>query len=154
MKKIINLLKEKNITLGSVESLTGGLFASMVTSFSGVSSFYKGSIISYATKIKEDVVGVDKSLINKFGVVSKEIAQEMCLKGAKRLNVDMCISFTGNAGPNVMENKPVGLVYVGLCYLGQIEVVELHLSGDRNQIREQVIQEGIKIIQKKLDEIK
>ena len=108
------LFDDKHLTLGSVESFTGGLFASEITSICGASSFFKGSVVTYATEEKINVVGVSKEVVDKYGVVSKECAEEMATKGAKALNVDYCISITGNAGPTAMEGKPVGLIYIGV----------------------------------------
>ena len=150
MNKIIELLKESNLTLSSCESLTGGLFASTITSFNGVSSFFKGSLVTYQTSVKENLLEIPSELINKHGVVSKEIAYEMCKRTSLKLSSDIAISFTGNAGPSAMEGKEVGLVYIGVCYLNQVEVFEYHFQGDRNSIREQVVLEGLKIIENKL----
>ncbi len=146
MEELVSLLKEKNLTLSSIESLTGGLFASSITSFPGVSKFFKGGVVTYWTSIKEDVVHVSKEVIDSFGVVSKECALEMARKGQVLLNSDVCISFTGNAGPSVMENKEVGLVYIGLKIKNKEFVKELHLQGERNFIRNKCIEEGCKFI--------
>ena len=150
VNNVIELLKESNLTLSSCESLTGGLFASTITSFSGVSNFFKGSLVTYQNEVKENLLKIPADLINTHGVVSKEIAYQMCEKTSKLLSSDICISFTGNAGPGAMENKEVGLVYIGICYLNEIDVYEYHFQGDRNSIREQVVLEGFKIIEKKL----
>lgn len=146
MEELVSLLKEKNLTLSSVESLTGGLFASRITSFPGVSSFFKGGVVTYWTSIKEEVVHVSKEVIVQYGVVSKECALEMARKGQVLLSSDICISFTGNAGPSVMENKAVGLVYIGLKIKDKEFVKELRLQGDRNEIRNKCIEEGCKFI--------
>lgn len=148
--EVISLLKESGLTLGSCESLTGGLFASTVTSYSGVSSFFKGSIVSYSSLIKRDVVGISQDLIDKRGVVSHEVALEMARLSKQLLEVDIAISFTGNAGPEAMENKEVGLVYIGLAYLDKLESFEYHFEGSRNEIREQVVEAGFKLLKKYL----
>ena len=126
-------------TLGSVESFTGGLFASEITSISGASSFFKGSVVTYATEEKVNVVGVDKEVVDKYGVVSKECAEEMAVKGSKLLNVDYCISFTGNAGPTAMEGKPVGLIYIGVFDGEKCHVLEKTIVGTRNFVRNEAI---------------
>ncbi len=99
MQKLVSYLKDKNLTIGSVESMTGGLFAARITSVPGASKVFKGSIVSYSPLIKENVVGVNKETIAKYGVVSKQVAYEMAEKGRKVLDVDICVSITGNAGP-------------------------------------------------------
>ena len=149
INQVVELLKENNLTIGSIESLTGGLFASTLTSVPGVSSIYKGSIVTYATEIKENIVGVNKDTVARYGVVSKECAYEMALNGKKLLNTDIVISFTGNAGPSVMEGKEVGKVFIGLAYQNEVETYELSLSGNREDIRKECIKIGfIKIFNK------
>ena len=149
INQVVEFLKANNLSIGSVESLTGGLFASTLTSIPGVSSIYKGSVVTYATEIKENVVGVSKNTVNCYGVVSKECAYEMALNGKKLLNTDIVISFTGNAGPSVMEGKEVGKVFIGLAYKDEVETYELTLSGNREEIRKECIKIGfIKIFNK------
>jgi PncC family amidohydrolase len=150
MEELVELLKQKNLTLSCVESLTGGLFASSITNIPGVSKVFKGGVVTYWTSIKEDVVHVNKDIIDKFGVVSSECALEMARHGQELLTSDICISFTGNAGPDVMENKPVGLVYIGLKIKDKEFVKELHLQGNRQEIRKKCIQEGCNLIFEKI----
>ncbi len=150
MEELVELLKQKNLTLSCVESLTGGLFASSITSIPGVSKIFKGGVVTYWTSIKEDVVHVDKDIIKQYGVVSSQCALEMARHGQELLTSDICISFTGNAGPDVMENKPVGLVYIGLKIKDKEFVKELHLQGNRQEIRNKCIIEGCKLIFEKI----
>ena len=133
------LFNKKGITLGSVESFTGGLFASEITSISGASSFFKGAVVTYATEEKIKVLGIDKELVDRYGVVSKECAEQMAIKGSKLLNVDYCISFTGNAGPSAMESKPVGLIYIGVFDGKNCHVLEKTIIGTRNFVRNEAI---------------
>ena len=134
INEVVKLLKEKHLTICSIESLTGGLFASILTSVSGVSEVFKGSIVSYANEIKQNVVGVKKETIEAYGVISKECAYEMAKYGKEKMNTDVSISFTGNAGPSVMENKEVGQVFIGIAIKDDIEVFSLKLSGNRQEI--------------------
>ena len=150
IEEVIELLKESNLTLGSCESLTGGLFSSTVTSYPGVSKFYKGCICSYSTLVKHDLLKIDQDLIDTKGVVSKEIAYEMARSASMLLDTDITISFTGNAGPTAMEGKEVGLVYIGLKIKDDIKTFEYHFDGNRNSIREQVVIEGFNLIKKYL----
>lgn len=130
-------------TIGSVESFTGGLFASTIISKPGASKFFKGSLVVYAPQIKEKF-GIDTSR----GLVSKETALSMAQKGKEILDVDYCVSFTGNAGPDVLENKRVGEVYIAI----NEKVFSLQLSGDRNQIRNQAVSFALKELQKIIGE--
>ncbi len=147
LKTISELFKNHHLTLGSVESFTGGLFASEITSVPGASSFFKGGIVTYATEEKADLLDIPYSLINEYGVVSKQIAEQMAIKGKEKLNVDCCVSFTGNAGPSAMEGKPVGEVYIGVSYLDKVIVNALNLSGTRDEIRCVALQEAYKILE-------
>ena len=140
---------EQGLTLGSIESFTGGLFASNVTKIPGASNFFKGSIITYATEEKERLLGISHEDVKKNGVVSKEIAEQMTVYGRDVLDVDVCISFTGNAGPSVMENKKVGEIYIGLSTPEKVEVFPFILKGNREEIQTQAVNEASKILLKK-----
>lgn len=140
MKKLLKFLKEHKLTLGSVESMTGGKFAAKFTDIPGSSSVFKGSIISYCSEIKESIVGVNPKTIEKFGVVSKEVAEEMAKKGRKLLNVDICVSVTGNAGPTCEPGgKPAGYYCIGLsCKKGTFsKTIQVHKK--RNGVRNSAI---------------
>ena len=149
--KDINLLfREKGLTLGSVESFTGGLFAREITAVSGASRFYKGALVTYATEEKVALLGIKQEDVDKYGVVSKEIAYQMADLGRKKLNVDYCISFTGNAGPEAMENKPVGEIYIGLAGPSKTEAFGYQLEGDRNKIQNEAIILAFTLLEKDL----
>lgn len=136
MEKLYNALLEKKLTLGSVESMTAGLFASEFTNVPGASKVFKGSIVSYSCLVKENVVGVKKETIEKFGVVSEEVAIEMAEKGRKLLDVDVCVSVTGNAGPTAEPgDKPVGCFYIAVATKNGTFVECKNLTGKRNDIR-------------------
>ena len=83
-------------------------------------------------------------------MVSKEVATLMATNGKKLLNVDFCISFTGNAGPSAMENKAVGLVYLGLAYYDKVEVYEFNLKGSREDIQKEGVLNALEILGKKI----
>lgn len=146
MNELMMVLKNKEMTLSCAESLTGGLFGSTITSFSGASKVFKGGVICYDNDVKEKVLNVDKEIIDTYGVVSSACASMMARGVKKLLNTDVAISFTGNAGPDVMEGKPVGLVYIGICIGETSFSFEYTFSGDRNSIRNQCVKEGIKKI--------
>lgn len=136
MKDLVKILTEKNLTIGSVESMTGGLFASTICEVPGASKIFKGSIVSYSIEVKENVVGVSKDSIEKYGVVSKEVAEEMALHGQEKLKTNIVISVTGNAGPTCEPGgEPVGSVYLGLYIEGKVFSKHLKFIGNRNTIR-------------------
>ncbi|MCV3743436.1 CinA family protein [Ureaplasma sp. ES3154-GEN] len=115
IKKLVEYLKKNRLTLSTCESATCGALASMLAEESGISSFYKGGIISYAKETKINVVGVDPDIIAQTTTISIETAKEMALKTNKLLNTQIALSITGNAGPTGDENKEVGLFYVGIA---------------------------------------
>ncbi len=149
-QKIIDLLKLKNYTLGSAESFTGGLFAATITSYQGVSSFFKGGLVTYWSELKKTILNVSEDTINHFGVVSSNCALEMVKNVKQILNVDIAVSFTGNAGPSTLENKPCGLVYIGINFKDDINVYELNLKGSREEVRKQAVSFALKKIEEKL----
>lgn len=150
MNNLIKLLKKKNIMISSCESFTVGKFGASVGSVSGASSVYRGSLTSYQTVIKETVLGIEHNLIKEYGVVSKEIAIKMCENGNKLFKSDLCVSFTGNAGPEAMENKPVGLIYIGICFGNKSVAYEYNLNGTREEIQNEAVQIAVELIIKML----
>lgn len=146
MEELAQLLIEKAISISSVESFTVGGFANMIGSISGISAVYRGSLVSYQTRIKRDVLKIDEKVIHQFGVVSNEVAGLMAIQGQRMFDSDLCISFTGNAGPTAMEGKPVGLVYIGIAFQEKIHTFCFELSGSREDIKKQAILLGIEKI--------
>ena len=150
VQTINKLFREYGRTLGSVESFTGGLFAREITAVAGASHFFKGALVTYASEEKNRILGISYQDIDQYGVVSREVAAQMASNGQKLLNVDYCVSFTGNAGPDAMEGKPVGLVYIGVAIYDRIEVYELQLSGSRDDIQKEGVKNALEILEKKI----
>lgn len=140
--ELFKLLKDKGYTLSSAESLTGGEFGYIITSHPGASNYFKGSLVTYVNETKEKL-GVKKETLDEYGAVSTSCAKEMCEKANEFFKTDVAISFTGNAGPSASEGKPVGLVYIGISIRNKTEVFEFHFKGNREEIRNQCIEEGI-----------
>ena len=116
-REIINLLRQKKMTLGVVESATGGLISHLITNIPGSSDVYRGSITAYSNDIKIGVVGVKEATIKKYGTVSEQVVEEMAKGGRKVLGTDICVTDTGIAGPcGATPEKPVGLFYIGLSH--------------------------------------
>lgn len=114
-------LKANNLTIGTAESCTGGNIAHMITSIAGSSTYFIGSVVSYASEVKVHSLGVLPETIDQFGVVSKETAEEMALGLQKKMNVDCVIAITGIAGPDGgSEELPVGTVWISTYCKGQI----------------------------------
>lgn len=135
---VVKILKEKNLTLSTAESCTGGMIGELITSVSGASEVYGFGFITYANEAKEQILGVKHETLEKFGAVSEETAREMAL-GAKRVSgSDISVSVTGIAGPGGgSKEKPVGLVYTAICFNEKVETFKLLLKGDRESVRKQ-----------------
>lgn len=151
---IHDLFKKYGRTLGAAESFTGGLFSSEITSIPGASAFFKGSLVTYATEEKQRILGVSPYVINLKGVVSQECAGEMAGHARNLLNTDYAISFTGNAGPEAMENKPVGEIYIAIAMLDTVRVYSYRLDGDRKNIQNQALVLGYQLLAQNLEEFK
>jgi competence/damage-inducible protein CinA-like protein len=127
-----NLLRTKGLTLGLAESMTGGLVASRLTNAVGASDWFRGSIVSYASEVKFDVLGVPEG-----PVVSEDAARAMAAGARNVLGADIGLSVTGVAGPAEQDGQPVGSVFFGLAMNGDAaEAVSLRLPGDRDRVRQ------------------
>ncbi len=137
-REIGNLLREKGLTLGIVESATGGLISHRITDIPGSSDYYKGSITAYHNEIKVKVVGVKEATIAKYGVVSSQVAEEMAQGGQKVLAVDICLADTGIAGPGgATASKPAGLFYIGLSHRSKVYSQQHNFRGNRERNKQQ-----------------
>ena len=129
-----DLLRQKGLTLGAVESATGGLISHLITNVPGSSDYYKGSIIAYSNEVKIKIVGVKADTINQYGAVSHQVAEEMALGGRRTLAVDICLADTGIAGPGgATPAKPAGLFYIGLSHQTGTYSRKHNFQGDREQ---------------------
>ncbi len=128
------LLRQKGLTLGIVESASGGLISHRITNVPGSSDYYKGSVTAYSNEVKIKVVGVKEDTINQYGAVSSQVAEEMAQGGRKILGADICLADTGIAGPSgATPGKPVGLFYIGLSHKGGTFSRKHNFQGDREQ---------------------
>jgi PncC family amidohydrolase len=130
-------------TVATAESLTGGSVADLVSSGPGASATFVGGVVSYATRIKQQLLGVSEETVVRHGVVSAECAAEMAAGVRVLLGADFGVSTTGVAGPDAQEGKPVGLVYVGVAGPAGVRTEELHLSGGRTDIRAEVTRRAV-----------
>ncbi len=112
-----DLLREKNQTLGTVESCTGGGIANAFVQYTGASDFFQGGIVTYSNELKKQLVNVQQSTLDQFGAVSEETVKEMALGGKEAMNVDYTIAVSGIAGPDGgTEEKPVGTVWIAVAH--------------------------------------
>ncbi len=128
-------LLARHLTLATAESLTGGGLGDLVSAAPGASASYLGGVVAYASEVKVDVLGVSAETVTRHGVVSEQCAREMAVAVRRLIGADVGVSTTGVAGPTTQEGKPVGTVYVGVADGEGSRVHELHLHGDRAEIR-------------------
>lgn len=129
-------LQGRGETVATAESLTGGLLAGFLTGVPGASTVFLGGVVSYATEVKQDVLSVPVSVIERNGVVSAACAEAMASGVRDLMGTTYAVSTTGVAGPETQEGNPVGTVYVGVAGPDGVRSVLLELDGDRAEIRE------------------
>ncbi len=152
-EELVKTLIKKHLTISLVESFTGGMAAKEIVDISGSSNTFLGSIVSYSTFIKETVLKIDKEKILKYGVASKEIAEEMAKKGKEIFNSDIVISYTGEAGPISSSNVKAGTVFISIIFFNELETYKLELEPDRNSVRKEAIRYSFEQILNKVKEI-
>ncbi|MBU2535063.1 MAG: CinA family protein [Chloroflexota bacterium] len=133
-REIGDILRQRGMTLGAIESATGGLISHRITNVPGSSDYYKGSVTAYSNEAKAEVVGVKRETIEGYGAVSAQVAEEMAEGGKKLLAVDICIADTGIAGPGgATLGKAVGLFYLGLAHGRKTYNRQHNFAGNREQ---------------------
>ncbi len=132
MEKVVaDLLVDRDLTLGVAESLTGGLVASRLAETEGASRWFRGSVVSYHSKVKYDLLDVPEG-----PVVCEEAAVAMAVGACQALEADVGLGITGVAGPTEQEGKPVGTVFMAVACGESVEAREEHLPGDRQHVRQ------------------
>ena len=143
-QEIGRLLRQRGMTLGVVESATGGLLSQLITDVAGSSDYFKGSIVAYSDGIKINVAGVKAVNIGKYGAVSPQVAEEMAGGGRRALGVDICLADSGIAGPGgATAEKPVGLFYIGLAHRSGALSRRYVFQGDRQRNRYQAAEAAL-----------
>jgi nicotinamide-nucleotide amidase len=128
------LLRENNLKIGTVESCTSGLLANQIVSVSGASDYFEGSLLTYSYKLKKEILEISNSTLVENGAVSEIVALEMAESGLKKLDVDICLSTTGIAGPlGGTEDKPIGLVWIGLATKNGVKARKFHFGDNRER---------------------
>ncbi|MGE5329541.1 MAG: competence/damage-inducible protein A [Deltaproteobacteria bacterium] len=135
-KVVVTLLKNSGKKLVAAESCTGGMIASRITSIPGASQVFDRGVVTYSNESKTELIGVKKETLEKYGAVSKETAYEMAKGVREAARADIGVAVTGIAGPSGgSEEKPVGLVYIGLADEKGVDTYEFRFNGDRERIR-------------------
>ena len=133
-EKVGELLRKRSLTLAVAESCTGGLIAHRITNVPGSSEYFDRGVVSYSNRSKVDLLGVSKEVLAANGAVSEEVALEMAEGVRERSETDFGISTTGIAGPGGgTDEKPVGLVYIGLAATASSQVKKLSANGSRKE---------------------
>ncbi|MDA3899515.1 MAG: competence/damage-inducible protein A [Spirochaetes bacterium] len=151
--RVVDLLKQRRMTISCAESCTGGLLSAALVNCEGVSDVFSGSVITYSNKIKSQELLVDDEIFEKYGAVSTQCAEAMVLGCAEKFNTDIAVAITGIAGPDGgTEEKPVGRVYVAIYFKGEISVSQYDMPGDRMRIRMRTVNSVLFSLIKKLQE--
>jgi nicotinamide-nucleotide amidase len=150
MQQVIGkILNQKNKTLGIAESCTGGYISHLITSVPGSSVYFKGSVVSYANNVKEEVLHVDHNVIETYGAVSKETAAQMVKGTLKLLKTDYVLVTTGIMGPDGgTSEKPTGTVWVGVGCAEKTETHHFHFRFDRQRNMELTGTHGLNVLRK------
>jgi nicotinamide-nucleotide amidase len=141
--EVLALLGAGGDTLATAESLTGGRLAAAVTAVPGASASYLGGFVTYATELKQTLLGVPAELVEQYGVVSGECARAMAEGCRAVTGATYAVATTGVAGPDLQEGKPVGTVYVGVAGPDGVTAVSMELVGDRHQIQDRACREAL-----------
>lgn len=149
-KAVFESLKKHNIKVSFAESCTGGLVASTLASMEGASEVFEKSYVTYSNTSKREELHVKEDTLNRFGAVSENVAKEMAEGLFLKEDIDIALSITGIAGPEGTEEKPVGLVFIGLKTEGSINVYKYNFVGKRKTIQERTMKEAFNIIRKYL----
>jgi PncC family amidohydrolase len=148
--EIADKLVKRNLKLGVAESCTGGFISNAITDLPGSSKFFVLSVVGYSEEAKKSVLGVSASLLKKHGMVSEETAIAMAEGVGKLGHAEISLAVTGVAGPERMEDKDVGLVYIAAIVGDRMESVGVKFEGDREEIKRQAGLEGLRYLNRVL----
>jgi PncC family amidohydrolase len=135
-RNIHRIFREKGLTLSLAESCTAGLISHYLTTVPGASRIYAAGVVTYSADAKKRILGIPQKVIDAHGIVSEQTAKQMARRVRSLTKTDVSVSTTGNLGPDVIENKPRGLVYVAVSTKKRTVTKKLMLKGTRGQIKE------------------
>lgn len=147
---VVNLLKEQNKQVTAAESLTAGQFQTKLGEIPGVSSVFPGGYITYSAQTKIDFLQIDPQLVERYGTVSAECVEAMASQSLKLAKTDYALSFTGVAGPNELEGKPVGSFWIGLATKEGISSHFYQAAGHREKIQHAAVMAGFDLLRREL----
>jgi nicotinamide-nucleotide amidase len=152
MKKLVENLIQRNMSLAVAESFTSGLFSSELGRIAGVSEVFKGSVVVYSVESKKILLGIDQDLIDRHGTISVEVTRAMAQSVRERLNARIGLAFSGNAGPSAIEGKKTGLWYLGVCMDDHCTVYEFQDDLSRNVLRRKAVYDAQEYVLKHIKE--
>lgn len=145
------LLLKQNKTIATAESCTGGRIASLLSGVPGSSGYFKGSVVSYATEVKANILGISQDLIDQFSVVSAEVASAMALNVKSLLKTDYALATTGNAGPSKGDSDAeIGTVFIALATPNGIITEEFNFGQPREKVIDRATIKSLEILQKEI----
>ena len=148
---IANLMTKKGLSLATAESFTGGKIAEQLTAIPGASAYFQGSVVGYATEIKEKVLGVPGELIKKHSVVSAEVAEAMATNARGMFQADFAIATTGNAGPTKGDSDAeIGTVYIALATPERVFSEKFAMGNHRVRIVQKAVHKAFEMLQKEI----
>lgn len=151
-EEVVTELKQRQLTVTAAESLTAGLFQATIAAISGASAVYSGGFVTYANEVKTKLLGIAPEIIEDYGVVSSEVAQQMAEHSREILATNFGLGFTGVAGPDELEGQPVGTVFIALAIADEPTIIKAyHFSGKRNEIRGRAVVAGMKLLYDQLN---
>jgi len=151
---VVARLRELGLSVGTAESLTGGLVCAALTSVPGASTVVRGGVVAYASEVKADVLGVDGDLLARRGAVCEPVAAELADGIRRVLACSVGVSTTGVAGPDPADGQPVGTVFVAASGPWGILVEQLALTGDREEIRTASVLAVLTLLQEALQNLR
>lgn len=145
------MLTAQNKTISTAESCTGGKIAAVLTSVSGASTYFKGTVVSYATAVKIDVLGIAESLVKENSVVSKAVVSAMALSIKNMMKTDYAIATTGNAGPSKGDSDAeIGTVFIALATPSEVIVEEFNFGQPREKVIDRAVIKSLELLQKEI----
>ncbi len=146
IKRVHEIFKKRGLTLSVAESCTGGLISHYITALPGASNFFEAGVVTYSAATKREILGISASTIENYGVISESTAKEMAEKVRSLTGTDYSLSTTGNLGPEVLEGKEKGLIYIAVSKTGSTISKELRLTGDREENKETASLSALKLL--------
>lgn len=151
IQRVHESFRKIGLTLSVAESCTGGLISHYLTSLPGASNFFEAAVVTYSAEAKKEILDIPSEIISKYGVVSEETAREMAEKIRALTKTDFSLSTTGNMGPDVLEGKEKGLVYIAVSKKGKTLSKELRLTGDREENKKEASLSALRFLIETID---